>query len=99
MRPIRWLVIICVVGLLVYGASAYFAFWRFTVAVQSRNSAAISSRVDFAAVRASLKKQLAARFAHRTSGHKRSSNLGPTVIDPDLAASVTPQGIPAPLPT
>jgi Protein of unknown function (DUF2939) len=93
MRPIRGLVIICVVSLLFYCASPYFAFWRFTVAVQSRDAAAISSRVDFPAVRASLKKQLVARFARETSNHKRWSNLGPTLIDAIIDAYVTPEGI------
>ena len=81
MKLIRWLVIICIVFLLVYGASPYFSFWRFTAAVQSRDAAAISARVDFPAVQASLKKQLVARFANKTSSHKRWSNLGPTLID------------------
>jgi hypothetical protein len=89
MKLLRWLVIICVVLLLVYGASPYLSFWRFTAAVRSRDAAAISARVDFPAVRASLKKQLVARFAKQTSSHKRWSNLGPTIID----AYVTPQGI------
>jgi len=95
MRLIHWVVTICVVVLLVYGTSPYFSFWRFTVAVQSRDAAAISSRVDFPAVRASLKKQLAARFARQTSGHKRWSNLGPTLVDAIIDAYVTPEGIAA----
>jgi len=95
MKLIRWLVIICVVVLLVYGASPYFSFWRFTAAVQSRDAVAISARVDFPAVRASLKKQLVARFANKTSGHKRWSNLGPTLIDAIIDAYVTPEGIAA----
>ena len=80
MRLIRWFVIICVIALLAYGASPYFSFWRFTVAIRSGGAAAINSRVDFLAVRASLKRQLLARFARETSGHKRWSNLGPTLI-------------------
>ena len=95
LKPVRWLVIICVVLVLVYGASPYFSFWRFTAAVQSRDAAAISARVDFPAVRASLKKQLVARFANQTSGHKRWSNLGPTLIDAIINAYVTPEGIAA----
>jgi hypothetical protein len=95
MRVIRWLVIICIIVLLVYGASPYFSFWRFTVAVQSRNAAAISSRVDFPAVRTSLKKQLVARFAHQGNRHKRWSNLGPTLIDAIIDAYITPDGIAA----
>ena len=93
MKLTRWPVIICVVVLLVYGASPYFSFWRFTTAIQSRDAAAISKRVDFPAVRASLKKQLVARFAKRTSNHKRWSNLGPTLIDAIIDAYVTPEGI------
>ena len=95
MKLIRWLLIICVVLLLVYGASPYFSFWRFTAALQSRDAAAISVRVDFPAVRASLKKQLVTRFANKTSSHKRWSNLGPTLIDAVIDAYVTPEGIAA----
>ena len=95
MRLIRWIVLVCVVLLLIYGASPYFSFWRFTVALRSGNSAAIGSRVDFPAVRASLKKQLAARFAHATTSHKRWSNLGPTLIDAIVDAYATPDGIAA----
>ena len=95
MKLIHWLVIICVVLLLVYGASPYFSFWRFTAAVQSRDAAAISSRVDFPAVRASLKKQLVARFANHAPGHKCRSNLGPTLIDAIIDAYITPEGIAA----
>ena len=95
MKLIRWLVIICVVLLLVYGASPYFSFWRFTAAVQSRDAGAISSRVDFPAVRASLKKQLVARFANHAPTHKRWSNLGPTLIDAIIDAYITPEGIAA----
>jgi hypothetical protein len=95
MRFIRWLAPIIVIVVLIYGASPYFSFWRFTVAVQSRDAAAISSRVDFPAVRASLKRQLVARFAHQGSRHKRWSNLGPTLIDAIIDAYVTPDGIAA----
>jgi hypothetical protein len=95
MRIVRWVVLGCVVLLLIYGGSPYFAFWRFTVVVRSGDSAAISSRVDFLAVRASLKKQLIARFVHATSGQKRWPNLGPTLIDAIVDAYATPDGIAA----
>ena len=95
MKLARWLMIICLVLLLVYGASPYFSFWRFTAAVRSRDATAISKRVDFPAVRASLKKQLVARFANRTGSHKRWSNLGPTLVDAIIDAYVTPEGIAA----
>ncbi len=89
MRLIRWVALICVVLLLVYAASPYFSFWRFRTALRSGDSAAIGSHVDFPAVRASLKKQLVARFARATTGHKRWSNLGHTIVD----TYATPEGI------
>lgn len=91
----RWLLLICAVLLLIYGVSPYFSFWRFTAALRSGDSAAISSRMDFPAIRASLKKQLIARFAQGTTSHKRWGNLGPTLIDTIIDAYVTPEGIAA----
>jgi len=95
MKLIRRIALLCVLLLLLYGASPYFSFWRFTVALRSGDRAAISSRVDFPAIRTSLKKQLVARFAHAASGHKRWSNLGPTLIDAIVDAYATPDGIAA----
>src|SRR4029450_4647493 len=91
----RLLVLICVFLLLVYGASPYFSFWRFTAALRSGDSAALSSHMDFPAIRASLKKQLVARFAQGTTSHKWWGNLGPTLIDAIVDAYVTPEGIAA----
>lgn len=95
MRLFRWVALGCIVLLLLYCASPYFVFWRFTIAIRSGDSAAISSRVDFPAVRASLKKQLVARFVHPGSGHKRWANLGPTLIDTIVDTYATPEGIAA----
>ena len=89
----RWLALICVFLLLIYGVSPYFSFWRFTAALRSGDSAALSSRMDFPAIRASLKKQLVARFAQGTATHKWWNNLGPTLIDTIIDAYVTPEGI------
>jgi len=91
----RWPVLICILLLLVYGASPYFSFWRFTEALRSGDSAALSSRMDFPAIRASLKKQLVERFAQGTRSNKWWSNLGPTLIDTLVDAYVTPEGIAA----
>ena len=95
MKFIRWVIVICVAVLLIYGVSPYFSFWRFRAAVQSRDAAAISARVDFPAVRASLKRQLVERFANKTTSHKRWVNLGPNLIDAIIDAYVTPDGIAA----
>jgi hypothetical protein len=89
----RWLVLICILLLLVYGVSPYFSFWRFRAALRSGDSAALSSRMDFPAIRASLKKQLVARFTQGTTGHKWWNDLGPTLIDAIVDAYVTPEGI------
>jgi Protein of unknown function (DUF2939) len=91
----RWLALACIFLLLAYGASPYFSFWRFTAALRSGDSAAVSARMDFPAIRASLKKQLVARFAHGTPGNKWWSHLGPTLIDTIVDAYVTPEGIAA----
>jgi hypothetical protein len=91
-----WIAVLCVLLLLTYGASPYFSFWRFSEAVRAADSAAISSRVDFPAVRASLKKQLVARFAQTNASHKRWSGLlGPTLIDTIVDTYVTPEGLAA----
>jgi hypothetical protein len=95
MKLIRRGALLCVLLLLLYGVSPYFSFWRFTVALRSGDRAAINSRVDFPSVRASLKKQLVARFAQSASGHKRWSKLGPTLIDAIVDAYATPDGIAA----
>jgi hypothetical protein len=95
MRFVRWIALVCVVLVIAYGVSPCFSFWRFTIALRSGDSAAISSRVDFPAIRASLKKQLVARFAHAAAGHKRWNKLGPTLIDVIVDAYATPEGITA----
>jgi Protein of unknown function (DUF2939) len=95
MRLIRWLVLICVLLLLIYGGSPYFSFWRFREALRSGDSATLSSHMDFPAIRASLKKQLVARFAQGAPGNKWWSNLGPSLIDTIVDAYVTPEGIAA----
>src|SRR6266403_425133 len=95
MKRIRWIALVCIVLLLIYAVSPYFSFWRLRKALQSGDSTAISSRVDFPAVRTSLKKQLVARFAGATAGHKRWANLGPTLIDGIVDAYATPDGIAA----
>ena len=95
MRFVRWLPLICIVALIAYGVSPYLSFWRFTAALRSGDTKSLSSRVDFPAVRASLKKQLVARFARAGTGHKRWSKLGPTLIDAIVDAYATPDGLAA----
>ena len=61
MRLVRWVALICIVLLLLYGASPYFSFWRFTVAVRSGDSAAINSRVVGHRLGSRLTNQMARR--------------------------------------
>jgi hypothetical protein len=88
--------------LLVYGASPYFSFWRFTVALRSGDTAALNARVDFPAVRESLKTQLAAYFSPERTGERHIKNkrldrlvtaLRPTIIDTLVDVYVTPEGL------
>lgn len=65
------------------------------MALRSGDNAAISSRVNFPAVRASLKRQLVARFVHETNRHGRWRTLEPTLIDAIIDAYVMPDGIAA----
>ena len=104
MRRIRWLVIICIVLLLVYAASPYVAFWRFTFALRSGDTAALNARVDFPAVRQSLKAQLVAYFSPDKTGERHIKNkrlaglvtaLRPTLVDALVDAYVTPDGLAA----
>jgi hypothetical protein len=92
---LRWFVLVCVSLLLIYGASPYFSFWRFSAALRSGDTAALNSRMDFPAIRASLKRQLLARFSRGATTHKWWDNLGPTLIDAIIDAYVTPEGITA----
>jgi hypothetical protein len=88
-RLMRWAAIFFVALLLLYGASPYFSFWRFTVALNSRNGARLAAYVDFPAVRESLKQQFRAAL-HRSQNndqtkHKKFARiltaLGPSLGD------------------
>jgi hypothetical protein len=104
-RRTGWAALVCAGVLLVaYGASPYVSFWRFTVALRSGDSAALNARVDFPAVRESLKSQLAAYFTPEKTGENRIKNkrlarlvtaLRPTLIDTLVDVYVTPDGLAA----
>lgn len=85
------------VVILFYGLSPYFSFWRFTEALKSGNRESLIERVDFQSIRASLKKQLAARFAPAQPAGKRNafSVFSPSMIDALVDAFVTPEGLAA----
>lgn len=98
-----WIIGALVLALLLYIASPYYAFWRFTVAIRSGDAAHLSTAVDFVSLRKSLRKQLNARIAAlRPQNPKRqrmfdtlSSALGGQVVDSLLDAYLTPEGLAA----
>jgi hypothetical protein len=98
----RHAILVGTVLLLLYFISPYFSFWRFSVAVQSGDSAALESRVDFPEVRQSLKQQLRDAFVHAQPNEKKANryagvfaSLAPSLIDTIVDAYVTPSGIAA----
>lgn len=85
-----------------YGASPYYAFWRFREALRTADREAITARVDFPALRESLKRELHARFFPHASSDKSKKkdrwramleSAAPTLIDTLVDAYVTPDGI------
>jgi Protein of unknown function (DUF2939). len=102
-RRIILVAVVCaLVLLLVYAASPYVSFWRFTVALRSNDTTALSSRVDFPAVRESLKAQLIKWFspagiAETPIKNKRLARLArsitPEFINVMVDAYITPEGL------
>ncbi|MBA2743077.1 MAG: DUF2939 domain-containing protein [Chthoniobacterales bacterium] len=102
-KLLRWAIIGIVILLAIYLASPYYAFWRFSVALRDRNASALESRVDFPALRKSMKQQLNTQIAAlRPQNPKRqklfdavSSALGPSVLDSLVDGYLTPEGLAA----
>ncbi len=100
----RWLIIGAVaLLLLLYIASPYYAFWRFTTALRARDAAALEELVDFQALRKSMKQQLNARIAElRPKNPKRqkvfdalSNAFGSSALDSIVDQYLTPEGLAA----
>ena len=100
----RWLIVSALVlPLLLYIASPYYAFWRFTTALRARDAAALEQRVDFQALRKSMKQQLNARIAElRPRNPKRqkvfdalSNAFGSSALDSIVDQYLTPEGLAA----
>lgn len=100
--PYRGKLIAILVGVfLIYAASPYYSVWRFREAVRRHDVDGIAARVDFPAVRGSLKKQLRDHFLgaltdkqkERLTEFFRTSVNDP--LDQLLDAYITPEGISA----
>ena len=90
------------VVLLLYAASPYYSLWRFREALRVHDLAAISTRVDFPAVRGSLKQQIRDHFLGvlANNNHKRLlaellTSAEPSPLDRLVDAYVTPEGLAA----
>src|SRR4051812_35933786 len=87
--------------LLLYLASPYYAVWRFGEALRIHDMTAVSARVDFNAVRSSLKQQIRDHFLGVLKKKKQdrlaqflAANAGDP-LDQLIDAYVTPEGLAA----
>jgi len=92
---------IAVVVLLVYAASPYYSVWRFGEALRARDMEALAARVDFDAVRGSLKQQIRDHFLGVVAKKKkdRLAQFLTAATDNPIGrlidAYVTPEGLAA----
>jgi hypothetical protein len=108
---VKLVVIAAIALLLLYGASPYYAAWRFGEALRAHDMAALSSHVDFDSVRGSLKQQIREHFLGVIANKKKKTNRlaeflvssPQSPLDQLVDAYVTPEGLasiisdPAPL--
>src|SRR5436190_22110875 len=87
--------------LLLYAASPYYSVWRFGEALRAHDMNALSARVDFNAVRGSLKQQIRDHFLGVLTKKKKdrlvqflAANTGDP-LDQLIDSYVTPEGLAA----
>jgi DUF2939 family protein len=97
----RLIVVAAIAFLLLYAISPYYSLWRFKQALDSHDMVALSSRVDFPAVRGSLKQQIRDHFLG-VLANKKANRLAqilissePSPLDQLIDAYVTPEGVAA----
>jgi hypothetical protein len=107
----RLIAAIVVALLLIYAASPYYSIWRFGEALRTHDMNALASRVDFDAVRGSLKQQIRDHFLGVLAKKKKDrlaqflTAATDNPLDRLIDAYVTPEGLaaiisdPAPLKT
>ncbi|MBO9623215.1 MAG: DUF2939 domain-containing protein [Sphingomonas sp.] len=92
----RWLLILIVVALLAAGGwawgSPYLAVRSIERAAEARDAEALSARVDYPALRKSMKTQLRARFASGDDG-ALGALVATGIADSIVDAAITPEGI------
>ena len=100
----RWLfrsLVVLALAWVVFMLSPYVAFYKLAKAVQAKDVAAITERVNFSAVRLSLSRQIASAYAKATGGGKQESSpvgqvavsAGTAAVDTLIAPYMTPEAI------
>jgi hypothetical protein len=96
----KWIAIVAAL-LLLYVASPYYSIWRFGQALRAHDMDALSARVDFNAVRGSLKQQIRDHFLGILAKKKKdrlaqflAANAGDP-LDQLIDAYITPEGLAA----
>src|SRR5436190_2624892 len=88
--------------LLLYAASPYYSVWRFGEALRGHDMDALAARVDFDAVRGSLKQQIRNHFLGVVAKNKQKNRLAEFLVSSEnspldqlVDAYVTPEGLAA----
>jgi hypothetical protein len=96
----KWIAVVAAL-LLLYVASPYYSIWRFGQALRAHDMDALSARVDFNAVRGSLKQQIRDHFLGILAKKKKdrlaqflAANAGDP-LDQLIDAYITPEGLAA----
>jgi hypothetical protein len=84
-----------------YAAGPFLAVYRLVDAVQARDVAALTERVDFPALRASLAAQIVRTYLRITGKAGRPGSLleqfavgiGTSIVDPIVSKVISPQGL------
>lgn len=98
-RRAKIIAISAVALLLLYVASPYYSVWRFGETIRANDMNALAARVDFPAVRGSLKKQIRDHFFGVLDKKKNDpiaqllTSSEPSVLDRLIDAYVTPDGL------
>jgi hypothetical protein len=95
------LIAVFAVLLLLYGASPYYSVWRFGQTIRAHDMDALAARVDFEAVRGSLKQQIREKFLGVLAKKKKdrlaqflAANAGDP-LDQLIDSYITPEGLAA----
>jgi hypothetical protein len=84
---------------MLYAISPYYSIWRFSETLRAHDLTALATRVDFPAVRGSLKKQIREHFQGVLEKKKNDlvaqllTSAGPSLVDQLIDAYVTPDGL------